>query len=143
MLLRCVMHFSAAFFTWALWVLLALAVQAEAASDTNSQNETAQLTIKPNKCIALHKGTNCYQTINFYWRTPQEGDFCLFVQNQEQPLHCWQGNGAVPFRYEFVGHQGVQFTLRSKQSELLASAEFTVAWVYNSGKRDAGGWRLF
>lgn len=129
------MRFNARLIRHASWLLLlaAGAIRCETA---------IQLTLKPNKCIALHKGQSCYQTINFYWRTPATGEFCLLAQGQDQPLHCWQGEGAPPFRYEFVGQHSLHFFLRTQGAQLV-DTEFTVAWVYSSGKRDTGGWRLF
>lgn len=103
----------------------------------------AQLSAKPNKCIALRKGQACYQTVNFYWRTPAEGDYCLYAEGQSAPLHCWQGAGAPPLRYEFVGQQSQTFVIRSAQGVRLTQLDLVVAWVYTSGRRDSGGWRLF
>lgn len=109
-----------------------------------AQEETAvYLTAKPNKCIALNKGQACYQTVRFYWHTPTEGDYCLFTEGQNSPLHCWQGAGAPPFQYEFVGQRSQGFFIRTPAGNTLAQLDLAVAWVYTSGRRDSGGWRLF
>lgn len=102
-----------------------------------------ELNVKPNKCIALHKGQDCYQTLNLYWRTPAEGEFCLMTEGQSAPVHCWQGAGVPPLRYEFVGQATRQFYLRAQNGEIVQTTAVVVAWVYTSGKRDTGGWRLF
>ncbi|HRH78693.1 MAG TPA: DUF3019 domain-containing protein [Cellvibrionaceae bacterium] len=107
------------------------------------EDSAAQLTAKPNKCIALRKGQACYQTLNFYWRTPSTGDYCLFAEGEHRPLHCWQGAGAPPFQYEFVGEQSQQFLIRTPAGDTLAQLDLVVAWVYTSGHRDSSGWRLF
>ncbi len=98
---------------------------------------------KPNKCIALRKGQDCYQTVHFHWRTPEPGQYCLYAEGQSTALHCWQGAGAPPFKYEFVGQTSQTFYIRAASGTQLASQELLVAWVYSSGRRDSGGWRLF
>jgi Protein of unknown function (DUF3019) len=119
------------------------AAVAEIKPAPSGQEFAFELAAKPNKCIALHKGQDCYQSVSFYWRTPSSGDFCLHAQGQSAPLYCWQGAGAPPFRYEFVGQETQQFYLRNQAGDTVRTTTLVVAWVYTSGKRDTGGWRLF
>jgi hypothetical protein len=123
---------------YAICLLLGLA-----SAHLRAQDGAAQLSAKPNKCIALRKGQACYQTVHFYWQTPATGNYCLVAEGQAAPLHSLQGFGVPPLRYEFVGQQSQAFFIRSEQGETLAQMELAVAWVYTSGQRGGGGWRLF
>ena len=102
-----------------------------------------KLIIKPGKCIALHKGQECYQALKIYWHTPAQGQYCLYDQNQNEPLACWQGLGQPPLKYDFVGKQSRYFYLRDDAGQVLSQTQFLVAWVYTTDKRKSGGWRLF
>ncbi len=109
-----------------------------------AEEETAVLfSVKPTKCIALHKGQDCYQKLKFSWQTPLTGSYCIHAEAQRDPLVCWQGQSRSSFVYEFVGKQTQRFYLRNDANENLYEAELVVTWVYTSSKRDSGGWRLF
>ncbi len=101
------------------------------------------LSVKPAKCIALRKGQDCFQTLKFHWRTPQQGEYCLTIQGLDKPLHCWQGNSEKVYVYEFVSQETRRFSLRNHNGDVLREVEVVVAWVYNSGRRESTGWRLF
>ncbi|RZA06940.1 MAG: DUF3019 domain-containing protein [Moraxellaceae bacterium] len=125
---------------WLAALLLLMELPTYAQADTSL---AVELTAKPNKCIALRKGQDCYQTISFKWHTPATGEYCLVAQGQTKPLHCWRGSGTPPFNHEFVGQQSQRFYLLNETGETLQTTEVVVAWVYTSDKRTTGGWRLF
>jgi hypothetical protein len=102
------------------------------------------LQLKPNRCVALHQGQVCYQDIQLLWSTPQVGHYCLYQQNSEQPLHCWQSVNAGEYRYEFASDASMQIQLVNAQTKtVIAQAELEVAWVYKTNTRRKTHWRLF
>jgi len=132
-------------------LLLAQSIQVNAQSD---QQESAQvnppaveavlLQLKPNRCVALHQGQVCYQTIQLLWSAPQAGHYCLHQENVAQPLHCWQSVNAGEYRYEFASDTSVQLQLVDAQTKtVVAQAGLEVAWVYKANTRRQTHWRLF
>ncbi len=107
------------------------------------EEAVVHFSVKPTKCIALHKGQDCYQKLKFSWQTPQVGKYCIYAESQRDPLVCWQGQSRSMFVYEFVGKQTQRFYLRNEANANLYETELVVTWVYTSSKRDSGGWRLF
>lgn len=132
-------------------LLLAASLHVHAQSD---QQEPAQvnapaaeamlLQLKPNRCVALHQGQVCYQTIQLLWSTPQVGHYCLYQENIAQPLHCWQSVNAGEFSYEFASDASVQMQLVDAQTKaVVAQTGLEVAWVYKANTRRQTHWRLF
>lgn len=108
------------------------------------QNGHANFSVKPRKCVALHQGQTCYQKLKFNWKIPQQGEFCLHLVSQTQPLVCWRSGERTRFEYEFKSTRGERFQIRSKNSlSHIAELEVITAWVYKSKKRKTGSWRLF
>lgn len=106
--------------------------------------DTILLSVKPDKCVALHKGQDCYQTVSFRWKTPAKGHFCLLEVGREQPLKCWDGQTAKSMKYEFAFAQTQTYQLVSREPKsLLQEIDISVNWVYTSKKRVSNGWRLF
>jgi len=105
---------------------------------------TTQLSVKPDRCIALYQGQVCYQTVTFHWQTPEYGEYCLFIQNQANPLLCWMGDQRNTYAQEFKSKQSVVYEIRTKGSkEILFETKVKVAWVYKSNRKSNSGWRLF
>lgn len=122
-----------------IFLFIAHAVQAD-----NAGAETAQLQLKPNRCVALHQGQVCYQKIQLSWNTPQAGNYCLYQQHTETPVFCWQGVIAGQYQYEFASDTSVQLQLVNVQTKTpVATAALEVAWVYKANTRRKTHWRLF
>lgn len=110
------------------------------------QAEQNQLELKPTRCIALHEGQVCYQTLVISWQVETLGKFCLYQQNQKEPLTCWDAKLNGKMRIEFEGKNSQKFYLqRSQDEKVVAESTFEVAWVYDaSTHRDNGSqWRIF
>jgi len=126
-----------------------LPVNAQSDKQENAQVDApaaaaALLQLKPNRCVALHQGQVCYQTVQLFWSAPQAGVYCLYQQHSEQPLHCWQDVNAGEYRYEFASDASVQLHLVNEQTKnIVAQAGLQVAWVYKSNTRRETHWRLF
>ncbi len=119
-------------------VLTYAAVADEAAS------AAAQLQLKPQRCVALHQGQMCYQSVQLFWRAPQAGHYCLYQQSAETPIHCWQNVAAGQFQYEFASDTSLDLQLVNVQdNKILATATLEVAWVYKANTRRKTHWRLF
>ncbi len=107
-------------------------------------NQQNQLSVSPERCIALRKGQTCYQDVKFKWHTKIVNDYCLVNKTTNTTLKCWLNANSGHFDLD---HQAVEthtFILKTKtDSSVLASVKITVAWVYNSVKRSKASWRLF
>ena len=126
-----------------------LPVNAQSDKQENAQVDApaaaaALLQLKPNRCVALHQGQVCYQTIQLLWSAPQAGHYCLHQENVAQPLHCWQSVNAGEYSYEFASDASVQLQLVDAQTKtVVAQAGLEVAWVYKANTRRQTHWRLF
>lgn len=99
---------------------------------------------KPNRCVALHQGQVCYQNVQLLWHAGQVGDYCIYQQQAEAPLHCWQSAIEGEYFYAFASETPVQLQLvntRTKAS--VAETTIEVAWVYKSSSRRKTHWRIF
>ncbi len=109
-----------------------------------NQPETNALRVKPNRCIALHEGQQCYQKLQFSWTTPERGHYCLYQRETDVPLICWQGNDMNRYTYKFESKQNKVFLIRDEDTEnIMTETEVSVAWVYKRTKKVTTGWRLF
>lgn len=112
-------------------------------------------TVKPNKCITLHKGQLCYQKIHFKWTVKAARELCIVRVSDQRVITCWQEEHAESrvshsvkkkdgYEYRFSGAQTEAFQLREKDSTVsLAQVEVQVASVYRKNKKSSSGWRLF
>jgi len=113
-------------------------------SSASAEGELIALDVKPNRCIALHQGQICYQTLRFQWLTPAIGEYCLYQQAVSEPLLCWSGKKITTVAYEFESDRSLAYQIRRKGEEnVLAQAQVKIAWVYKKGRKSASGWRLF
>ena len=102
------------------------------------------LKVKPNKCIALHKGQECYQTVKFRISEIQDEKYCLIENEVAAPLFCWSETSTQIFSFEFVSTQSKTYYLRNEsKNKIVAETQISVAWVYKSTKKPTSGWRLF
>lgn len=105
---------------------------------------TAQLQLKPSRCVALHQGQVCYQNIQLSWQANQSGNYCLYQEDNASPVYCWQGVATGIYQYEFASATSVQLQLINMQTKTrIATATIEVAWVYKANTRRKTHWRLF
>lgn len=106
--------------------------------------QNAQLHPKPNRCVALHQGQVCFQDILLSWQVDQAGEYCLYQNHAEHPLHCWEGLSASQYRYAFASDSSIKLQLvKMPAKTLIAEAIVEVAWVYKANTRRKTHWRLF
>ncbi len=99
--------------------------------------------LKPSRCIALHAGQTCFQTITFIWSLPRSHNYCLFEVSVDKPLYCWLNGGRGRFRYQFESQSSSAFRLVREDGELVAERVLEVSWVYRNNRKSSSGWRLF
>ncbi|WP_374693669.1 DUF3019 domain-containing protein [Microbulbifer sp. TB1203] len=125
------------------WRSSAMALTFVCAPLLAEQNQV-QLQVKPQRCVSLHQGQTCYQTLVFYWKTPTDGEYCLYYAHSQTPLTCWQGATQTQYEYEFESSESAEYEIRRNgQVEILGSTKVQVASVYKSPKKSTSRWRLF
>lgn len=113
-------------------------------SESLSSQTSAELSISPKQCIALHQGQVCYQNVIIEWRADKMGDYCLFSKKLSTPINCWKKSAGGKLVFDFQSAHSVVYQLRQMNNNLdVATAEMTVAWVYGNKKRRRASWRLF
>jgi hypothetical protein len=124
--------------------LTALAILSIASSQLQAQTADNQLRIKPARCIALHEGQTCYQTLKIEWQAEVVDSYCLFQQDAKAPLFCWDNLSLGRITYEFEGeHSSKFFLVRKRDNKTIAEFSVEVAWVYDSRSRRDSHWRIF
>ena len=102
------------------------------------------LHIKPARCIALHEGQVCYQTLNINWQAERADNYCLYQQDSKTPLICWENLASGKGVYEFESSSTRKFILMRKNDSLpVAEFSIEVAWVYDSSTHRESHWRIF
>lgn len=108
------------------------------------QSAEVVLHIKPARCIALHEGQTCYQTLKIEWQAGISDGYCLYQQDNKSPLLCWDNLAAGYGNYEFESDNTRKFTLiRKRDNKAVAEFSVEVAWVYDSRSRRDSHWRIF
>jgi len=98
----------------------------------------------PDRCVALHQGQICYQSIRFVWsQLDRSYDYCVIEKQTESALVCWLGGGASELKFEFGSDQSQTYQLKRNDGEVIGDVEIVVAWVYKSSRKRSTGWRLF
>ncbi len=106
--------------------------------------QSTQLSISPQQCVALHQGQVCYQSVQIQWQANQKQNYCLFDSTKQQPIRCWKSSIKGEHRFDFQSDKSVVYQLRiENQTQVIAESSMTVAWVYGQKKRRRASWRLF
>ncbi|GAC20773.1 DUF3019 domain-containing protein [Paraglaciecola arctica] len=120
-------------FTWATY--------SRSAEFNQNSNE---LLVTPERCVALRQGQTCYQEVVFSWRQSQKGNYCLINLLTKHILKCWQNTEQGTFNLDFQSTQSTDFVLRAEKQEIdLSKTQITVSWVFKSSKRPKSSWKLF
>lgn len=128
----------------ALSMLLLTALMISMCPVNGQPGQIYSLHVKPNRCIALHKGQVCYQKLKFKWKLSQDDDFCLYQTSKEDPILCWSGSEKSQLEYQFESTTSESFQIRRKNTEdSVAEVKVTLSWVYRTGRKNSSGWRLF
>lgn len=124
-------------------LLLVLTVEVCAADEVTAVAEPTSLLLTPARCVALHQGQVCYQRVQISWSSFAAGNYCVYLEEQAQPLHCWQDQTQGTFMLEFASDSSRLLQLKNAQQKIVAEAGMEVAWVYKANTRRKTHWRLF
>jgi Protein of unknown function (DUF3019) len=143
---RSLLHAATLF--WLKWKLLFFAVNASlmlfASPSLGIEADAAQLTVKPARCIALHEGQTCYQTLKMMWSTSVADSYCFLEKNRPSPSICWDDAATGKGTFEFSGITSSEFQLiRKRDSKIMAEFNVEVAWVYDASSHRMSHWRIF
>ena len=104
----------------------------------------SQLQIKPARCIALHEGQVCYQTLHIIWQADIVDNYCLYQQGDNTPLLCWENVAGGAGSVEFANNTSAKLLLvRKRDGQAIAEFMMEVAWVYDAGSHRESHWRVF
>lgn len=113
-------------------------LQAEA-----EQMPTVSLSIQPEQCVSMREGLDCYAKVKLNWQSSINANYCLYSDQSQQALQCWQGKQTGDFYSEVVSNKDVRFFITKQQEAIeLASIVMRVTWVYKR-KRSPVSWRVF
>lgn len=125
-------------------LIFALLMSLTLSSNAREIKVNPVLSLQPNKCVALHKGRQCFAKINIKWHVLEQGDFCLHQTTEPQKeLACWSNKKQAKLEYEFASQSNTEFVLKERSSgKVIARSEINVSWLYNSSNKRRR-WRLF
>jgi hypothetical protein len=133
---------------WLKWRFLFFAVNASliffASPSFSIEVDDAQLTVKPTRCIALHEGQTCYQTLKIAWSTSAVDSYCFLEKDKPSPSICWDNLATGKGTFEFSGAMTSRMLLiRKRDSKIMAEFNIEVAWVYDASSHRKSHWRIF
>lgn len=113
------------------------------ADELPANASAASVLLSPARCVALHQGQICYQRVQVSWSSSSIDDYCIYQENRETPLHCWQQQTQGIVEFEFASDASQQMQLKNAQQQVVAESALEVAWVYKANTRRKTHWRLF
>ena len=109
--------------------------------------------IKPQTCVSLHEGQECFAQITVDWQADLVNDYCLYSTQSPDPIFCWENVNHGTVEYELNTQKNVRFMLAQvpktrfmltqKPSAVIAEARLNVSWVYKKKQKSRLSWRLF
>ncbi|MFK7994264.1 MAG: DUF3019 domain-containing protein [Granulosicoccus sp.] len=107
-----------------------------------TQNDM-KLIVKPDSCVALHRGQQCFMRVQLSWNAAAGSELCIHANNDDEPMVCVQA-GASEVTVEYASETSILYSLKEKDTtQALAEVTVRTAWVYRTGRRSSSGWRLF
>lgn len=120
---------------------------AKAEVKTNSA-KTINFSIRPQECVTLRHGRDCFATLIVQWQKPNTASVCLYQINEHQSnnqkqLLCWTNKSKGQLDIEFESSENLTYQLRTqKDNRVIAETEIVVSWVHKNTSRKRH-WRLF
>jgi hypothetical protein len=109
--------------------------------------------IKPQTCVSLHEGQECFAQITVNWQADLVNDYCLYSTKAPTPEFCWENVKEGTLEYELNTKENVRFMLTQvpktrwkltyKPYGIIAEARLNVSWVYKKKQKSRLSWRLF
>ncbi|WDE11280.1 DUF3019 domain-containing protein [Thalassomonas haliotis] len=118
-----------------------------AAASTGKVTTKAQaqpvLSVQPATCVALHQGRTCFAQLSLNWQSTGAGNFCIYLKDSKQPVHCWQNSRGNLINFEFESNKKVVFQLIEQgKNHVVAETSVDVSWVHKAAPRKRR-WRIF
>lgn len=130
--------------TAALVAILIVGIYPVTASDKTTLTLNKELSVSPNRCVALRQGQTCFKDLTVKWRAPNNANYCVRFKGEETMLRCWQNRKEASFIFDFQSNRTRTIELVNQDSNrVFGKAEITIAWVYKSKSRAKASWRLF
>lgn len=85
-----------------------------------------EFSLKPRLCVLTHTEDACYDELQVRWSAPQAMNLCLFQNELDHPLKCWQDVKEGEHRFMISAAQDVTFHLREQNHMTIASESFAV-----------------
>jgi hypothetical protein len=102
------------------------------------QMPTLSLSIQPEQCVSMREGLDCYAKVKLNWQSSVNANYCLYSDQSQQALQCWQEQQRGDYSSEDVRF----FIIKEQEAIELASTVMRVTWVYKR-KRSPVSWRVF
>jgi hypothetical protein len=109
---------------------------------------TAAMEMTPDRCVAMTEGQTCYQTVTVSWQSTELESYCLFEENSDTALVCWDNANEGEAKLAFESSESVTYRLRlsknpTETKKVVAEQNVLVTWVYSKTKKRRNSWRLF
>jgi len=104
----------------------------------------AYLRIKPSQCVSLRQNQDCYSQLSIQWQARQQGDYCLYSEQQQNAIFCWENSQKGQLQTEMKINGDTQFWLKAKNSQkIIAQTQIKHAWVHKKQRLSFSSWRVF
>lgn len=111
--------------------------------EKNTNVKTITFTAQPAQCVTLRQGRDCFANIRLKWQTPLKQNICLFQEDQQQKIKCWESHDHANIVIEFESNESISYQLRTlSDNKIIAQTHIKVSWLHKSSTRKRR-WRLF
>jgi hypothetical protein len=112
-------------------------------SDKFDNPTSYALEVKPESCVALHKGQRCFIRVTLSWTSPGLGEYCIFEDPGSKALHC-SSSATGQLVVNYASASSIVYQLRESEADQpVAFARVSTSWVYRTGRRSSSSWRIF
>ncbi len=99
--------------------------------------------LKPNSCITMSKGKDCYGDLMLTWTLQSPKNVCLYREQVGRPIFCWSKRLTGNYSGQFVLSESSKYSLVDVESkEVLFTDSIAVTWVHKESRKRRR-WRLF
>ncbi len=111
----------------------------------------ANMVASPNSCQLGPREEFCEMEFHLLWETPSIGNYCLFNQQDSQPIHCWQQQNHGSIALTFAGHilenNKIYLLIEQQTQQLITSVTVPISGTLKqrqrAQRRRRGFWRMF
>ena len=126
-------------------------VIAEEVTQTNNTGLVASMVASPTACHLPQLEELCEMTFHIIWESPETADYCLYDDNEDEPLACWSNTNRGSATLEFSGHileeYKLYFLLNNQTKVTVTTVTVpitgTIKQKQRAQRRRRGFWRMF